>query len=651
MNKLLGFIPIIIYIGCASMSSGPDELDLAIRDASDYLNDNIPEESMIVILNVQSDSAALSDYIIDELIANAVNDRIFKVVDRQQLDLIRTEQNFQLSGEVDDNLALSIGKFLGAQTIVSGRVSQVADRYRMTIRALEVQTAQVQGQYNRNMTAGKTITALMRSGGGSGGGKQAASAKSGSGTSGKAAPAVTGVTVSPDNVSVDKGKTQQFEAAINGTNNPYQTVTWTVTGNTNSKTTISEDGILTVADDEIATPLIVTATSTVDQSKNGMAAVIVPGGIAALIVNNVSTWSTAVNNIRNGGNNQTYIINVTGNISVPSTSGYIFGSVTGITVTIQGSGTLTLSASGRLLNVRAGQTVIVRNVTLRGRSNDTSMVYIGSGGVFRMEGSASVTGNSGSSRGGGVFVDGGTFIMKDRTSVTGNTARGSLYETADGGGVYIKSGTCIMQENASITGNTASKSGYGGGGGVYVNSGTFTMESGTISGNSGVTYAGGVYIYVGGTFTMKGGIISSNIVSDYYLAKGGGGVYIAGGTFTMEGGTISGNTAAGLGGGVYNGSGEYNMREGTFNMRGGVISGNSAGGKNGFGGGVFIDKGDNFTKTGGTVSGNDLSFGERNNASMNGHAIYLDSYNTNRWRNATAGPNDNTGSYGFWLND
>ena len=44
---------------------------------------------MIVILNMQSDSAALSDYIIDELIANAVNDKIFKVVDRQQLDLIR----------------------------------------------------------------------------------------------------------------------------------------------------------------------------------------------------------------------------------------------------------------------------------------------------------------------------------------------------------------------------------------------------------------------------------------------------------------------------------------------------------------------------------------------------------------------------------
>jgi TolB-like protein len=232
------FISIVVFVvllSCGSgpssstTTSGPDELDLAILDASDYLNDNIPEGSMIVILNMRSDSTALSDYIIDELIANAVNDKIFKVVDRQQLDLIRAEQNFQLSGEVDDNLALSIGKFLGAQTIVSGRFSQVAERYRMTLRALEVQTAQVQGQYNRNISVGKTITALIKNSGSSGGRTQTTTARttgsvSGasttSGTTTRIVPTITSVTLSPDSVSVAKGKTQQFEAEIVGTNNP-----------------------------------------------------------------------------------------------------------------------------------------------------------------------------------------------------------------------------------------------------------------------------------------------------------------------------------------------------------------------------------------------------------------------------------------------
>ena len=152
-----------LFTACKSSPAHvPDELDAAIWDASDYLNNNIPRGSKIVILNVQSDSAALSDYIIDELIANAVNDRIFTVVDRHQLDSIRAELNFQLSGEVDDNQALSIGRFFGAQTIISGRVSMVGERYRLSIRALGVETTQVQGQYNRNIAPGATITALMR---------------------------------------------------------------------------------------------------------------------------------------------------------------------------------------------------------------------------------------------------------------------------------------------------------------------------------------------------------------------------------------------------------------------------------------------------------------------------------------------------------
>jgi TolB-like protein len=167
-------IAVIAFAGCGSSpkapaTTGADELDIAIREASDYLNDNIPNGNKIVILNIQSGSADLSDYVIDEMIANAVNDKLFSVVDRAQLDLIREEQKIQYSGEVDDNAALEIGKFLGAQTIVSGAISKLGNGYRMRIRALDVLTAQVQGQFNRNIAAGSTINMLMASGGGSGG--------------------------------------------------------------------------------------------------------------------------------------------------------------------------------------------------------------------------------------------------------------------------------------------------------------------------------------------------------------------------------------------------------------------------------------------------------------------------------------------------
>ncbi|MDR1869625.1 MAG: DUF1566 domain-containing protein [Treponema sp.] len=172
--KLSAALVVMLMIagGCGSKPSVPkvDDLDTAIRDASNYLNDNIPNGSKIVILNIQSSSPDLSDYIIDELLANAVNDKIFSVVDRQQLDAIRAEQNFQFSGEVDDNSAMEIGKFFGAQTIVSGALSRLGNAYRIRIRALEVQTAQVQGQYNRNIATSQIITDLVGGGGSPAGG-------------------------------------------------------------------------------------------------------------------------------------------------------------------------------------------------------------------------------------------------------------------------------------------------------------------------------------------------------------------------------------------------------------------------------------------------------------------------------------------------
>ena len=87
-------------------------------------------------------------------------------------------------------------------------------------------------------------------------------------------PTVTSVTVSPATPSVVKGETQQFTAQVAGTNNPAQTVTWSIEQtNKNAGTTISAAGLLTVAAEETLTTLTVKATSTEDTTKSGTATV------------------------------------------------------------------------------------------------------------------------------------------------------------------------------------------------------------------------------------------------------------------------------------------------------------------------------------------------------------------------------------------
>jgi uncharacterized repeat protein (TIGR02543 family) len=90
-----------------------------------------------------------------------------------------------------------------------------------------------------------------------------------------APPTVTGVTVSPATIEVQQSGTQQFGATVNGTNNPPQTVTWSVTGGTGS-TAVDASGLLTVDVNQTSgSALTVTATSTADSTKFGTTTVTV----------------------------------------------------------------------------------------------------------------------------------------------------------------------------------------------------------------------------------------------------------------------------------------------------------------------------------------------------------------------------------------
>jgi hypothetical protein len=198
-----GPAPVQATAPAPAVSAAPaDELGAAIRETSDYLNKQLPKGNKLVILNVQSDFPALSEYIIDELIANTVNDRVFSVVDRQQLNTIRAELDFQMSGEVDDDTAQTLGRMAGAQIIVSGAVSKIGDLYRLRVRALSVQTAAIEGQFNRNIPDGPVIAALVKSeatgyGGGATAAKPAGQASAGSPVSASALDIVAQVLGSP----------------------------------------------------------------------------------------------------------------------------------------------------------------------------------------------------------------------------------------------------------------------------------------------------------------------------------------------------------------------------------------------------------------------------------------------------------------------
>ena len=93
-------------------------------------------------------------------------------------------------------------------------------------------------------------------------------------TSGGTSPDITDVTVDPDAAEVEVGETLKFNATVSGTGDYNKGVTWSVSGNNSTGTTIN-GGLLTVAADETAASLTVTATSVGDNTKSGTATVTV----------------------------------------------------------------------------------------------------------------------------------------------------------------------------------------------------------------------------------------------------------------------------------------------------------------------------------------------------------------------------------------
>lgn len=84
---------------------------------------------------------------------------------------------------------------------------------------------------------------------------------------------ILSVTVTPSSASVEKGKTIQFKVEVKGTGSYDAGVKWSISGANGKDTKIDENGQLTVAADESAATITVTAVSVADPEKSASSVV------------------------------------------------------------------------------------------------------------------------------------------------------------------------------------------------------------------------------------------------------------------------------------------------------------------------------------------------------------------------------------------
>ena len=133
----------------------------SIERTAEEIRRQLTAQTKIAVLSFSSDWRELSTYVIDELNTAIVRNGSLTVVNRQQLNLVRQELDLQESGDVSDASAQSKGKFLGAQSVLTGSFTKIGNTYRFRVRVIAVETGVEQYSNSIEIKNDKVLTALM----------------------------------------------------------------------------------------------------------------------------------------------------------------------------------------------------------------------------------------------------------------------------------------------------------------------------------------------------------------------------------------------------------------------------------------------------------------------------------------------------------
>jgi len=132
----------------ASPPSGVLSLEAALVDFSSYIAGRIPQSRLTAVAITDVPVKRLGEYITDELTNKLLNYAGLRMVSRQDFERIIDEQNLQTAINFNDDSTARMGQNLGWQTIIFGAVNPMSESYRLSLRAVDVETGELKGAKN-----------------------------------------------------------------------------------------------------------------------------------------------------------------------------------------------------------------------------------------------------------------------------------------------------------------------------------------------------------------------------------------------------------------------------------------------------------------------------------------------------------------------
>jgi TolB-like protein len=151
MKKLLVVVLIVLISSCSTLP-GDYSFDDALAMGIQKIENDLPDNSDIAIIDFKSENVNLSSYIIEEIYHKLINGGKLSIMERSRTDTISMEVGYQLSGEVDDNEIINIGHQLGADFVVTGQIIFSGTSYRLRIFAIDIEKGRRVASSSLNIT-------------------------------------------------------------------------------------------------------------------------------------------------------------------------------------------------------------------------------------------------------------------------------------------------------------------------------------------------------------------------------------------------------------------------------------------------------------------------------------------------------------------
>ncbi|GAB6391002.1 MAG: tetratricopeptide repeat protein [Treponematales bacterium] len=123
----------------AESPDGLFTLEEAIEQVAGGIAGVIPKQTMVAVVNFDSETPEVAGYIIDRL-NDALSAKGLDPIGRRSLDFVQKELNLQMPS-IDDESARSIGRLAGASSVIKGEFTKAADGYRFRVMTLTVESA------------------------------------------------------------------------------------------------------------------------------------------------------------------------------------------------------------------------------------------------------------------------------------------------------------------------------------------------------------------------------------------------------------------------------------------------------------------------------------------------------------------------------